>query len=235
MTEEEKLKLYSETDELLDIFKEFSPIQDNGTYVLEAVKPCFTEMINYIIKNKTESAALCDWLDESDFWTAPASSRFHGDFKGGLSIHSLMVVRQSLVFTKPLMENFLSSPIKDRFVVSAYDVFISALCHDFCKTGFYTTEFRNTKDINGNWIKQPFFKTKSDNRNLGHGNESVLKMLEIFPSLIKNRTVLEAVSRHMGFSDLTDTEQINYSNFLENPLVLLLQLADQSAANWYNA
>ena len=235
MTEEEKLKLYSETDELLDIFKEFSPIQENGTYVLEAVKPCFTEMINYIIKNKTESAALCDCLDESDFWTAPASSRFHGDFKGGLSIHSLMVVRQSLVFTKPLMENFLSSPIKDRFVVSAYDIFISALCHDFCKTGFYTTEFRNTKDINGNWIKQPFFKTKSDNRNLGHGNESVLKMLEIFPSLIKNRTVLEAVSRHMGFSDLTDTEQINYSNFLENPLVLLLQLADQSAANWYNA
>ena len=54
------------------------------------------------------------------------------------------------------------------------------------------------------------------------------------PSMIKNRTVIEAVSRHMGFCDLTESETYNYSNFLQNPLVILLQLADQSAANWYD-
>ena len=59
-------------------------------------------------------------------------------------------------------------------------------------------------------------------------------MLEIFPSIIKNRTLIEAVSRHMGFCDLTESETYNYSNFLQNPLVILLQLADQSAANWYD-
>ena len=52
--------------------------------------------------------------------------------------------------------------------------------------------------------------------------------------MIDNRTVLEAVSRHMGFTDLTDSEKMNYSNFLQNPLVLLLQLADQSASSWYD-
>lgn len=53
------------------------------------------------------------------------------------------------------------------------------------------------------------------------------------PSYIKNRIVIEAVSRHMGFSDLSDLERMNYSNFLTNPLVVLLQLADQTAAAWY--
>ena len=90
-----------------------------------------------------------------------------------------------------------------------------------------------SKDITGNWVKQPFYKTKSENRNLGHGNESVLMMLEILPSLINNRMVIEAVSRHMGFSDLSDSETFNYSNFLQNPLVVLLQTADQTAAQWF--
>lgn len=235
MTDDEKLKLYSEVEELLDIFNEFSPIQTDGTYIIDAVKPCFIEMINFIVKDKNEAASLFDWLDNSDFWTAPASTRFHGVFKGGLSVHTLMVVRQSLYFTKTVMENFFLSPNKQKYAISAFDIFISALCHDFCKTGFYGVEYRNTKDINGNWVKQPFYKTRNENRNLGHGNESVLKMIEIFPSLIKNRTVIEAVSRHMGFSDLSEGESFNYSNFLENPLVILLQLADQTAAQWFDA
>ena len=60
-------------------------------------------------------------------------------------------------------------------------------------------------------------------------------MLEIMPEMLQNRMVIEAVSRHMGFSDLSDSEKFNYSNFLQNPLVILLQLADQTAANWFNA
>ena len=132
-------------------------------------------------------------------------------------------------------ENFKKIyPERDDFWwITAKDIFVSALVHDFCKTGFYGVEYRNTKDISGNWVKQPFYKTKSENRNLGHGNESVLMMLKVMPSMIDNRMVLEAVSRHMGFSDLSDSEKYNYSNFLENPLVVLLQLADQTAAQWF--
>lgn len=132
------------------------------------------------------------------------------------------------------MENFWTCPNANKYDISAEDIFIAALCHDFCKTNFYGVEYRNTKDITGNWVKQPFYKTRSDNRNLGHGNESVLQLLEVMPSYVKNRTVLEAISRHMGFSDLSESESYNYSLFLQNPLVLLLQLADQSAAQWFN-
>ena len=235
MTDDQKQELYTDIYELLDIFNEFSPIKDDGTFILEAIKPTVHEMIDYAVSDSTEAAALKDWLDKTDFWTAPASTKFHGNFKAGLSLHTLKVIQQSLIFTRPLLENFFTSPNAEKYTISAEDIFIAALCHDFCKTNFYGVEYRNTKDITGNWIKQPFYKTKSETRNLGHGNESVLILLEIMPSFIKKRYVLEAISRHMGFSDLSESESYNYSNFLDNPLVLLLQLADQTASQWFNA
>jgi len=234
MTDEEKNELFTDVFELLDILKEFPILNADGSGIIENIKPATLNMIDYIMHDPMETAALKDWLDKSDYWTAPASSRFHGNFKCGLSLHTLMVTKQALEFAKPLLENFFTSPGKDKYKITAKDIFISCLVHDFCKTGFYTVEYRNTKDINGNWVKQPFYKTRSDNRNLGHGNESVLMMLKIMPSLIDNRMVMEAVSRHMGFSDLSDSESYNYSNFLQNPLVVLIQLADQTAAQWFN-
>ena len=224
----------NEIGELLDICKEYSPIQANGTFMMEAVRPALIEMINFIVKDKDENAALIDWLDTTDFWNAPASTRFHGNVKGGLALHTYKVIEQSLIFAKPVLENFCQSQNSKDYDISCYDIFIAALSHDFCKTDFYGVEYRNTKDINGNWIKQPFYKTKNENRNLGHGNESVLMLLKIIPGFINKRYVLEAISRHMGFSDLSDSESFNYSNFLQNPLVILLQLADQTAAQWFN-
>ena len=233
MTDEQKNELFTDVYELLDIYKEYSPHHADGTNNIENVKPAILNMIDYIMKDPMETAGLKDWLDKTDFWTAPASTKFHGNFKGGLSLHTLMVIKQALEFAKPVLDNYFACPTGDEYTITAKDIFVSALVHDFCKTGFYGVEYRNTKDISGNWVKQPFYKTKSENRNLGHGNESVLMMLKIMPSMIENRMVLEAVSRHMGFSDLSDSETYNYSNFLQNPLVILLQLADQTAAQWF--
>ena len=234
MNDIERNQLFTDIYELLDIYNEFNPINANGTYNLDAVRPCFNQMIDYIVNDSTEAASLKDWLDNTDFWTAPASTRFHGNFKCGLSLHTLLVTKQALVFAKPVLENFFTCPTGEKYTITAKDVFIACLAHDFCKTNFYGVEYRNAKDINGNWIKMPFYKTRSDNRNLGHGNESVLMLLEIIPNYINNRMVLEAISRHMGFSDLSDSEKFNYGNFLQNPLVVLLQLADETAAQWFN-
>ena len=134
-----------------------------------------------------------------------------------------------------ILQTIVTVPLSFGLVISFLGLFKDETVEvlDFCKTGFYGVEYRNTKDITGNWIKQPFYKTKNENRNLGHGNESVLMMIEILPSIINNRMVIEAVSRHMGFSDLSDSETFNYSNFLQNPLVVLLQTADQTAAQWF--
>lgn len=234
MNETEINAFNTEINSLLEIYNKYNPLDKSGTIIIEAVKPCIIDMANLIIKDKSEAAALLDKLEETDFWVAPASSRFHANYKGGLSAHSLMVIKQSLVFAKPFIANFLDCPNSEKYTITAEDVFVAALCHDFCKTNFYGVEYRNTKDISGNWIKQPFYKTKSENRNLGHGNESVLQLIEVMPSFIKNRNVIEAISRHMGFSDLSESESYNYSLFLQNPLVILLQMADQTAAQWFN-
>ena len=236
MTEQEKQTLYTDVYELLDIYTEHSPIQSSSSCNADAVRACIEAMLDYIANDENEANALKNWMAGTDFWTAPASTRFHGNFKGGLCLHTLMVIKQSLEFAKPVLENYFTSTegMMNKYSITARDIFFAALCHDFCKTGFYGIEYRNTKDITGNWVKTPVYKTKSENRNLGHGNESVLMMLEILPDMVKNRMVIEAVSRHMGFSDLSDSETFNYSNFLQNPLVVLLQLADQTAAQWFS-
>lgn len=219
---------------LLAIFDEKQPIQQDGTFSPDAVKETALKMADYIIDNKDELAALKAWMESHEFWTSPASTRFHGNVKGGLAAHSLLVAIQALRFAPAFVQNFALSKRSDKFPFTAEDVFVSALAHDFCKAGSYATESRKTKDFNGNWKYEPYYKTKSDSRNLGHGNESVLLLLESMPSLLKKRTVIEAISRHMGFSDLSQMETYNYSNFLQNPLVLLIQLADQTAAGWWD-
>ena len=227
-------ELKTQTGALLEIFEKYAPVQKDGTFSAEAVKNCVIEMTDYIIGNESERAALKEWMESHDFWTSPASTRFHGNVKGGLAAHSLMVAVQALRFAESFASNFALSKRSDKFPFSAQDVFISGIAHDFCKAGSYAMESKKTKDFNGNWKYEPYYKTKSDLRNLGHGGESLLLLLESMPSLLKNRNVLEAIKFHMGFSDLAPMETYNYSNILQNPLVLLIQLADQSAAQWWD-
>lgn len=225
--------LFLQIDGLLEIYNNFCPITNEG-FSIEKVKSTYNEMIQFIISDNFERENLLNYLNSTDFYKAPASTRFHGDFESGLCVHTLQVIYQSLKFAKVVFSDFYVSKMADKFIFSAQDIFLAALCHDFCKVNSYETSFRNVKDVFGNWVKKSFYKTKDDLRNLGHGNESVLIMLELVPSAIKRRPLIEAVSRHMGFSDLTDLERINYSSFLQNPLVILLQLADQTASAWYD-
>lgn len=229
MTQEELEKLVSDTKNLVEIFEKHACITNTG-FDADKIKACVVEMAENCIQNKEECMAFLKWMDENDFYTSPASTKFHGNFTSGLCVHSLMVTCQALKLAPANFSDWIKSKTGNQFTFTAEDVFVAALAHDFCKAGFYSTSFKNTKDVFGNWKKTPYFTVKSEVRNLGHGNESVLLLLESMPSYLKKRPVLEAISRHMGFSDLTDTEKMNYSNFLQNPLVLLIQ----SASGWYD-
>lgn len=233
MTHEELEKLTEETKELVSIFEKHNFLSDTEINP-EKIKSATYEMADRCIQNKEECAAFIKWMDDHEFFTSPASTKFHGNFQGGLAVHSLMAAYQALKLAPAIFGDWMKSKVTDNFTFTAEDVFVSAIAHDFCKAGFYSTSFKNTKDIFGNWKKIPYYTVKSETRALGHGNESVLLLLESMPSYLKKRPVLEAISRHMGFSDLTDTEKMNYSNFLQNPLVILIQFADQTASGWYD-
>ncbi|MCR5288775.1 MAG: hypothetical protein K6E51_02150 [Treponema sp.] len=233
MTDIQQLSI--DIDGMLAVFNSCNPLSATGTFDMEAVKHCIMQLCDLVVKNTEERDALKQWMiEKSDFFKGPASTRFHGNFEGGLAVHSLKVLHQALLFALPLLANYAVSPLKDSYSITAEDIFIAAITHDFCKANTYKVEYRNSKDVFGNWKKTPYYKTIEESRNLGHGNESVLELLEIMPSFIHRRHVLEAISRHMGFSDLSDSEKYNYSNFLDNPLVVLIQLADQTASQWYN-
>ena len=138
-------KLKTQCGALLAIFDGKQPIQKDGTFSPEGVKETVLEMADYVIEDKTELSALKEWMEGHDFWTSPASTRFHGNVKGGLAAHSLLVAVQALRFAVNFAENFALSKRSDKFAFTASDVFISGIAHDFCKAGAYATESKKTK------------------------------------------------------------------------------------------
>lgn len=153
--------------------------------------------------------SLINYLETSDFFTAPASTKFHGNYVGGLAEHSLNVYNALVELTKD--KDFNSDTL-----------IISSLLHDLCKTYFYTVEMRNKKNDKGEWIKEPFYTVK-DEMPLGHGEKSCFIISE-FIKLTKEE--LYAIRWHMG--GFEDKSQYNYLSaaFEKYPLAVYLHMAD---------
>ena len=84
------------------------------------------------------SEKLLDWLDnKTDFFSAPASTRFHGACEGGLCMHSLNVYHA-------LHDTFFTEGDSEESFA------ICALLHDLCKANYYKRGTRNVKnDVTG--------------------------------------------------------------------------------------
>lgn len=128
---------------------------------------------------------LIEWLSRNDYFTAPASTRFHSNYEGGLAAHSLNVYK----VLKAKAEHYkdLEMPLES--------VIICGLLHDLCKVNFYTVSTRNKKnDATGKWEKVPFYQV-DDQVPLGHGEKSII----ILSSFIKlSLDEMYAIRAHMG-------------------------------------
>lgn len=158
---------------------------------------------------------LINWLVNSDFFTAPASTRYHGDYEGGLAEHSFKTMR---VYEK-LVETFKRNVPKDSII-------IGGLLHDICKVNFYKTETRNRK-VDGKWEQYNAY-TIADQEPLGHGAKSI-----IIISRYLKLTELESYSImwHMGRPS-EYMENCSYNSAIEKyPDCLLLHLADNMSSN----
>lgn len=175
----------------------------------------------YKSKIKREGAdKLLDFLtdtDKSDFLIAPASTRFHGNYEGGLLEHSLNVY-ECLCDIMPRLEK------RYGFHYSDESIAIAALLHDVCKTNFYVTEMRNVKK-NGTWVQVPYY-TINDQLPYGHGEKSVY-IISGYMKLTRDEAF--AIRYHMGFSGPEDTSQVGKA--LEMfPLAFGLCCADMEAS-----
>lgn len=163
---------------------------------------------------------LLEFIRKSDFYTAPASTKHHGAYEGGLLEHSLNVFD---CLVKKFTEN--SVWVETLFNIDMDTITIVSLLHDICKTYYYTVDYRNTKDENGQWIKVPFY-TVDDRIPYGHGDKSVM-MIEEY---IKLKPVERyAIRWHMGPYEgekMWGTLSLAMQKY---PLILALHEADMEA------
>lgn len=112
---------------------------------------------------------LLDWLKSSDFFTAPASAKYHSSHEGGLCEHSINVYRRlSSVITSSKAEI-----INPKGIPVSETIAICGLLHDVCKVNFYTVSTRNVKnEETGVWEKKPYYAV-DDQLPYGHGEKSV--------------------------------------------------------------
>ena len=164
---------------------------------------------------------LISFLEKTDFFTAPASTRFHGSFEGGLVEHSLKVYE---ILDYKAKNNVLKLEIPDDTIK------IVSLLHDICKLNFYKVDYRNAKNAKGEWEKVPYY-TIEDTIPYGHGEKSVMMLTEYIKLTSEEKY---AIRWHMGFSEPKEVYGTLGQAFKKYPLALLLHEADMEATYFYN-
>lgn len=162
--------------------------------------------------NREGMDKLIDFLEGSDFFSAPASTRYHGAWKGGLAEHSMKVYE------------ILKTKTEDSDSVK-----IVALLHDVCKTNFYKTDYRNIKN-NGVWEQVPYY-TVDDTIPYGHGEKSVMMISEFIKLTPEEKY---AIRWHMGFTEPKELYGTISEAYKKYPLALLMHEADLEATYFYN-
>lgn len=176
-----------------------------------------------LYKEKIHREGSKEFLDylcssKSDFFTAPASTRFHGNYNGGLVDHSLNVYA--------CLTDYLNRQrVKDLYDMnySEETIAIVSLLHDVCKINVYQQSTRNRK-VNDQWIQIPYFEFE-DTMPYGHGEKSVYM---ITPFMKLSREEAFAIRYHMGFSNEDPARNVGYT-FEHFPLAFALSTADMEA------
>lgn len=180
------------------------------------------EFIKIFSENVKREGAnnLLEWLLKSDFFRAPASSKFHSNFAGGLVFHSLNVYKRFL--------NNLKKEYGDNFEekISLESITICALLHDVCKIDYYKEDYRNVK-VDGVWVQKPYYSIE-DKLPYGHGEKSVY-IISGFMKLTREEAMI--INWHMGGYDqrvLGGSYAISQA-FYAFPNALLFHISDMEA------
>lgn len=187
----------------------------------------FLDIYSTYIKREGAQELLA-WLTgaNSDFFTAPASTRYHSAYEGGLLEHSINVY-------ECLRDYLARNKVRDEFGLSYSDetIAIVSLLHDLCKVNVYRVSTRNVKDpVTGQWKPMPYYEF-DDNLPYGHGEKSVY-VISGFMRLTREEAF--AIRYHMGFSNEDDARNVGKA-FELFPLALALSIADTEATYFVEA
>lgn len=169
---------------------------------------------------------LLEWIRGSDFFESPASTLYHLSCKYGLLKHSLNVYKR----LQKLVEQEYGEKYEEYLGVNSSEIALIGLCHDLCKVNTYKIEMRNTKDENGNWIKEPYYKYCSEFEMGGHGQKSLFIVQQFIQGLSLN--VCSAIVYHMGASGSPNSplkDDVAMKSMEDFPIVLFTNMADMLA------
>lgn len=182
-------------------------------------KERFIEIFTTSVKREGADKLL-EYLKNSDFFTAPASARFHSSYEGGLCEHSLNVY--------DCLVSYLRSERTEQLMGIKYSdesIAIVALLHDLCKIGVYKKGFRNVKDEKGTWQRVDTFEY-DDQLPYGHGEKSVY-IISGYMRLTREEAF--AIRYHMGYSSEREDPRNVSAAFEMFPLAFALSTADSEA------
>ena len=163
-----------------------------------------------------------NFLEKSDFFKAPASTRYHGNYEGGLLEHSMKVYE---IFVEKVKNSSIKIDVPESSII------IMALLHDICKANYYKVDYRNAKNqTTGEWEKVPYY-TIDDTIPYGHGEKSVMMLTEYIKLTNEEKY---AIRWHMGFTEPKENYQYLSSAFKKYPIALLLHEADLEATYFYD-
>ena len=164
---------------------------------------------------------LIGFLKKTDFFTAPASTRYHGCFEKGLLEHSIKVYE------------ILKEKVKTAVIpinTPEESIILISLLHDICKSNYYKVDYRNAKNELGVWEKVPYY-TIEDTIPYGHGEKSVMMITEYIKLTPEEKY---AIRWHMGYTEpkeLYNTIGVAYKKY---PVALLTHEADLEATYFFD-
>lgn len=218
---------------------------------IEANKAKFVELVKSIDVEGADIPSLVDYLEHSDFFTAPASTKYHSSQAGGLCEHSLIVYKTLIRLVngfasheEPNPEykaevdvsgNVLPSETPKTIRVRNFSdnsLKIVGLLHDISKTNFYEKFARNVKDETGNWVQVEEYRIRNnDNRFIygTHEQNSEFIVRTFIPLTIEESVAI--LNHHAGMSrdslSIVDTISPVFNKY---SLPLFIHMADMLSA-----
>ena len=183
------------------------------------MKEKFLELLRTVKRDGIED--LINFLEKSDFFKAPASTRFHGNYEGGLAEHSMKVYE---ILKHKVEHNIKGVTIPEESII------IIGLLHDICKTNFYKVDYRNAKNALGVWEKVPYY-TVDDTIPYGHGEKSVMMITEYIKLTLEEKY---SIRWHMGYTEPKENYNAIGATYTKYPIALLTHEADLEATYFYD-
>ena len=164
---------------------------------------------------------LIEFIKKTDFFTAPASTRFHGCYEKGLLEHSMKVYE--------ILKQKASTAVIP-INTPEESIILITLLHDICKANFYKVDYRNAKNALGVWEKVPYY-TIDDTIPYGHGEKSVMMITEYIKLTPEEKY---SIRWHMGYTEPKELYNTIGAAYKKYPIALLTHEADLESTYFYD-